>query len=112
MREIKRHVNVKGRNYSDEEILSVLNDLIKPECGVVTYNQRTEKYSLSSPFWEAFLRLRFALESQQKATAERDRNNIHLRLIDQTSLDADVEKQMLDLLQNLRTMQEKLRSYI
>lgn len=113
LREIKRLVNVKGRNYSDEEILSVLNDLIKPECGVVTYNQRTEKYSLSSPFWEAFLRLQFALESQQKATAERDRNNTHLRLIDQTSLDADVEKQMLDLLQNLRAMQEKLlKTYI
>lgn len=113
LREIKRFVNVKGRDYSDEEILLVLNDLIKPECGVVTYNQRTEKYSLSSPFWEAFLRLQFALESQQKSTAERDRNNTNLRLVDQTSRDADVEKQMLELLQSLRTMQEKLlKSYM
>lgn len=108
LREIKRHVNVRGRNYSEEEIRLALNELTKPECGVISYNQRTEKYSISSPFWEAFLRLQFALEQRQKETAMRDRNNTSLRLVNQTSRDADVEKQMLELLQNMRLMQETL----
>lgn len=101
-REIKRIVNQSRRSFSDEEINSKLVELCKPECGVIYFNPNTGNYALSSPFWQAFLRMQFALESAKKDKASRNKANKNLRLINQNDRDASVESLMLELLQKLK----------
>lgn len=100
-REIKRLVNLKGRTFTDEEILSTLNELQSPENEIIIYNPMTEKYRISSPFWLAFLRMQFAIEQKKKDEASHYKHNANLRLVDSTSKYADVENAMLELLKEL-----------
>ena len=101
-REIKKLVNQKGRSFTDEEIMITLEELQSPENAVIIYNQSTEKYRISSPFWLAFLRMQFALEQKKKDEALQNKRNVNLRLVDTSSRYADVERAMLELLISLK----------
>ena len=104
LREIKKLVNQEGRSFSDEDIMATLDELQSPENEIIIYNQSTEKYRISSPFWLAFLRLQFAIEQKKKDEASHNQRNNNLRLVDSSSRYADVERVMLDLLDKLRQM--------
>lgn len=100
-REIKKLVNQKGRSFTDEEIMITLEELQSPENEIIIYNQSTEKYKISSPFWLAFLRMQFAIEQKKKDEALQNKRNSNLRLVDISSRYADVERAMLELLNRL-----------
>ncbi len=102
LREISKIVNKSKRKYSDEEIRVKLNDLCKPELNVVYYNIVTENYSLGSPFWQAFLRMQFEIEYAKKQKANNNSRNQKLRLVNQDSRDAMVEKIMLEVIADYR----------
>lgn len=108
-REIKKLVNLNGRSFSDSEILATLDELQSPGNEVIIYNQSTEKYRISSPFWLAFLRMQFAIEQKQKAEASHNKRNNNLRLVDSSSRYADVENVMLELLKELSRKRKYLK---
>lgn len=57
--EIKRKVNSKNRNYSDEDIKKHLDLLVGTQYNVLYYNSNSGKYALYSPFWKSYLNIQF-----------------------------------------------------
>ena len=101
-REIKKIVNKSQQSFTDEEIKHKLGELSSPEYGVIYFNPITENYTLSSPFWKAFLRMQFAIEDAERNKANKNKANKNLKLIDQNDRDASVESLMLELLQRFK----------
>ena len=85
-----------------------LDELCSPEYGVLYYNSHSEKYYLSSPFWQAFLRMQFAYEDAEKRKAERNKNNHNLRIdyVDKNGKTAAVD---LLLLEYLKMLEERYK---
>lgn len=101
-KEIKRIVNSSRMTFTDEQIQGKLNELCTPDLSVLFYSSTSEKYSLSSPFWLAFLRLQFAQEDAEHQKAVNDKKFKQLRLVNQNDRDAYVEKLMIELIDQLR----------
>lgn len=94
-REIKRIVNSSKKSFTDNEIKAKLNELCSLELGVLFYSSSADKYMLASPYWQSFLRIQFAQEAAEKQRAKKKGN---LKLVDQNSRDAYVDKIMLELI--------------
>lgn len=104
-REIKKIINnSKKHTFTDDEIKESLNELSSPQFAVILYHIHSDKYSLASPFWEAFLRMQFALEQANKNKENKNKHNQNLKIkyINTEDINALVEERLLELLQNLR----------
>ena len=107
-REIKRYINnSKKHSFTDDEIKNSLTELSNPQFSVIIYNVSTEKYSLSSPFWEAFLKMQFAIEqaNKNKANQEKHNQNLNIKYINTNDINALVEEKLLELLQTLKDIE-------
>lgn len=106
--QIRSIVNKSKKHFSDEEILGKLDELCSPEYGVLYYNSHSDKYYLSSPFWQAFLRMQFAYEDAEKRKAEKNKNNHNLRIdyVDKNGKTATVD---LLLLEYLKMLEERYK---
>ena len=95
--EIKRIVNnnKSKKVFVDEEIKEKLHELCSPELGVLYYSSSADKYKLSSPYWQSFLRIQFALEASEQKNSKKRHN-----IIDKTSKDAYLDELMLELLKS------------
>ena len=94
-KEIKRIVNNTKKSFTDNEIKDKLNELCSPGLGVLFYSSSADKYMFASPYWQSFLRIQFAHEAAAKKRAKNKRN---LKIVDQNSRDAYVDKLMLELI--------------
>lgn len=102
--EIEKRVNFSGKGFSKEEIQSKLDELSNEQFKVLYRHTASGYYSISSPFWRAFLRMQFALEASAQENAKMNRNNhkkLRLTAIDQNSKDAVVDKMILDMLEKM-----------
>lgn len=102
IKEIKNKIYNYKKNlrFSKEELLSELEMLCSPQFNVVTYNSRINKYSLSSPFWNIFLKLKYYKENPKIHNYTPDKKP-SVQLININDRDALVEKQILELLKKL-----------
>jgi hypothetical protein len=73
--EIKQNIP-NGKRPNDEELSHFLEQLGSAEFKeIVRLDRSSKKYSIASPFFKAFLKMKFALEkSEQKETMHRKRN--------------------------------------
>ena len=97
--EIKRIVNQSKKHFTDDEIREKLTELCTYGLGVLFYSSSSDKYMLASPYWQSFLRIQFAQEAAEKQNAKKKRN---LKLVDQNSRDAYVDRLMLELLRRYK----------
>lgn len=102
LNEINRKIskNKKSLTFTEDNVLSTLDMLCSPQFNVVTYNSRTNKYSLSSPFWNVFLKLQYYKENPNIHTYTPNQKP-SIQLINIKERDALVEKQILELLKKL-----------
>lgn len=69
--EIQRIVNKSKRFYTEDQIKAKLEELCSMGLGVLFYSSSADKYMLSSPYWESFLRIQFELESAEQKSAKK-----------------------------------------
>lgn len=73
--EIKNKIP-KNKRIADEEMLTFLSQLQLPEYKeILRYDRSSQKYSLASPFFKAFLKMKFALEKTEHSNAIKTSDN-------------------------------------
>lgn len=100
--EIKARVNKRKRNYSEDDINTKLQELSSLKYNIIRYDPNSDKFSISTPFWGAFLKMQFAIEEAERNKAQKDRFNPNLILKDQNDIDADLYNLILKQLEILR----------
>lgn len=100
--EIKSRVCGNKRLFTDDEILKKIEELSSPQYNIVRFDSNSNKYSISTPFWGAFLKMQLAIENANNTKARRNRNNKNLILKNQDDIDADVYSALLKQLEFLR----------
>ena len=108
--DICRRVNSERPRFSKEDIANKLEELMSPGFNIIYYNNNSEKYALSTPFWHRFLRLQFSIESSTTKLNKKNKRNTHLKLIASDGKYKIVDESMFDLLEKLKlleTQQEK-----
>ena len=65
-----------------------LLELSSGQNNILRYDSNSGKYSISSPFWGAFLKMQIAIEEANQAKAEKDKRNMNLLLENQDDADA------------------------
>lgn len=101
--EIKTRINRKGRDYSDENLQNKLQELISPQCNIVRQNIDSDKYFISTPFWEAFLKMQLALENNNSKKAHKARKQ-QILLKNVQDVDTDLVKLYMDFLKNYKLL--------
>lgn len=99
--EVKKIVNSRNRNFSDDDIKAKLDELSSAAFGIIYFNSNSEKYSLTSPFWHRFLVLQFSIERSANTKKKINNQNPHLTLVNQNSRDSIVDNLMLNLIEDL-----------
>lgn len=100
--EIKSRVCGKNRLFTDDEISQKLEELASPQYNIVRFDSNSNKYSISTPFWGAFLKMQLAIENANNTKAKRNRKNKNLILKNQDDIDADVYSVLLNQLELFR----------
>lgn len=100
--EIKSRVCANNRVFSDDEILKKIEELSSPQYNIVRFDSNSNKYSISTPFWGAFLKMQLAIENANNTKARRNRKNKNLILKNQDDIDADVYSALLKQLESFR----------
>lgn len=69
LKDIINKVNPPHReNQFLEEVIShKLREFSEPPFSIIYYNQKTDKYALSTPFWHRFLRVQFSIEKEKNS---------------------------------------------
>lgn len=101
--EIKTRINYKGRNYSDEDIENKLQELKSPQCNIVRQNTDSGKYFISTPFWEAFLKMQLALEKNNSNKAHKERKQQFL-FKNVQDIDTDIFKLYMEFMKNYKLL--------
>lgn len=99
--EVKKIVNSRNRNFSDDDIKAKLDELSSAAFGIIYFNSNSEKYSLTSPFWHRFLVIQFSIEKSANTKKKKNSQNPHLTLVNQNSRDSIVDNLMLNLIEDL-----------
>lgn len=106
--EIKSRINNKRHSFEDEAIILELKNLSNEAVGILRYNSNSEKYSISTPFWGAFLKMQLAIEQAEHDKRRKNKRNKNLIIKNQSDIDADVYDILLRQLELLRSMNHKL----
>lgn len=100
--EIKSRINTKNHSFPDVDIISELNKLSEETVGILRYNSNSEKYSIATPFWGAFLKMQLAIEQAEHDKRRKNKRNKNLILKNQDDIDADVYDLLLQQLKLLK----------
>lgn len=103
--EICRRVNSGKATFCKEDIISKLEEFMSPSFNIIYYNNNSEKYALSTPFWHRFLRLQFSIESSETKLNKKNKRNLHLQLIASDVKYQIVDKSMFELLEKLKVLE-------
>lgn len=101
--EIKSRINTNRHSFKDDEIIQELKALSDEIVGILRFNSNSEKYSISTPFWGAFLKMQLAIEKAELTKRKKNKLNKNLLLKNQDDIDADVYDVLLRQFELLRT---------
>lgn len=108
VQEIKSRINNKRHFFEDDDIIAELRNLSNDTVGILRYNSNSEKYSISTPFWGAFLKMQLAIEQAEHAKRKKNKHNKNLIIKNQSDIDADVYDLLLRQLELLRSTKHRL----
>lgn len=91
---ISKRVNTQEHPFSENEITLKLAELCTAEIGILRSNFNSAMFSVSDPFWGAFIKMRIAKEQADKAKAYKNSGNRNLQLQNQN----DIEAMLLQIL--------------
>lgn len=95
-RTICRRVNNEKHSFTENQVALKLAELSTPEIGILRNHYNGSKYSISDPFWGAFIKLRIAKEQRDNAKALADEHNTNLLLQNQNDIEAMLLKILLE----------------
>jgi len=96
LKKITRTVNTKDHPFTENQIVLKLAELSSTDVGIIRRNYNGAAYSISDPFWGAFIKMRIAKENADKAKAYHNRNNLNLQLQNQNDIEAMLLQILLD----------------
>lgn len=102
-KKIKKIVCNKNHTFTDDEINAKLIELSSNQNNILRFDPNSETYSISSPFWGAFLKMQYAIEEANKAKIAKDRNNPNLLLENQNDYDSVLLQILLKKIENLNS---------
>ena len=100
--DIKHRINNRRHSFEENEIIKELQNLSEETIGILRYDSSTEKYSISTPFWGAFLKMQLAIDQAEHAKRKKNKHNRNLIIKNQNDIDADVYDILLKQLEILR----------
>lgn len=103
VQEIKSRINNKRHSFEEDAIIAELKNLSDETVGILRYNSNSEKYSISTPFWGAFLKMQLAIEQAEHIKRKKNKRNKNLIIKNQNDIDADVYDILLRQLEILRS---------
>lgn len=94
LKSISKKVNTWDNSITDNEIALKLAELSTAEVGIIRSDLNGSMFTISDPFWGAFIKMRIAQEQADRAKAFKDSNNRNLQLQNQN----DIEAMLLQIL--------------
>lgn len=89
--------NHKHKRFLESQVVEKLQELSLPEVGIVKFDQNADKYSLSSPFWGAFIKMQQRLEYTKSKKKQ-------ILIENQQGFDAVLHNMILQELQRIKQM--------
>lgn len=90
--------NHKNKRFSHNQIYEKLQELSLPEIGIVKYDANSDKYSLASPFWGAFIKM------QQRVEYNKKQKKRKILIEDQQGIDAILHNLLLQEIERIQRM--------
>lgn len=106
--EIRNGVCQKKRSYTDEEIMRELDELSSAAVNIIRYDNNSDLYSISTPFWGAFLKMQIAIEKANHSNIKNKRKKLILK--NQNDIDADVYNVLLERIEEFKRLMAEVRS--
>ena len=94
LKQIGKKVNTQDHPFADNEIALKLAELSTAEVGILRSDLNGSMFTVSDPFWGAFIKMRIAKEQADRSKAYKDSTNRNLQLQNQN----DVEAMLLQIL--------------
>ena len=85
---ICRRVNTADHPFAENDIALKLAELSTAEVGILRSDFNASSFTVSDPFWGAFIKMRIAQEQTERAKAIKDSTNMNLRLQNQNDIEA------------------------
>lgn len=100
---LRDRINPKNKKISDSDIQNALEDLLQPPYGIIRFDEDSEKYSFSTPFWKAFIRIQMDIE-QAEVNQKKKRSNA--LLLDQNNFESMALNILLERIRALQKLSE------
>lgn len=100
---LRDRINPKNKKISDSDIQNALEDLQQPPYGIIRFDEDSEKYSFSTPFWKAFIRIQMDIE-QAEVNQKKKRSNA--LLLDQNNFESMALNILLERIRALQKLSE------
>lgn len=91
--------NHKHKQFTRTQVIEKLRELSLPEIGIVKYDDNADKYSLSSPFWGAFIKMQQRLEFNKSQKKKKP-----LMIENQQGIEAILHNMILQELNRIQNM--------
>ena len=98
---LRDRINPKKKKISDSDIQNALEDLLKPPYGIIRFDEDSEKYSFSTPFWKAFIRIQMDIEQAEVNQKKKRANALLLDQNNFVSMALNILLERIKVLQNL-----------
>ena len=108
--EIQNRVCQKQRSYTDEEIMKELEELSSATVNIIRYDNNSDSYSISTPFWGAFLKMQIAIEDANRNNNKNKNKRKKLILKNQNDIDADVYNVLLERMEEFKRLMTEARN--
>lgn len=82
---LRKRINPKTKEITDSDILNALDDLQKPPYSIIRFDEDAKKYSFSTPFWKAFIRIQMDIEQAEVSNKKKINNAL---LMDQNNFES------------------------
>ena len=100
---LRDRINPKKKKISDSDIQNALEDLLKPPYGIIRFDEDSEKYSFSTPFWKAFIRIQMDIE---QAEVNQKKKRANALLLDQNNFESMALNILLERIKVLQKLSE------
>lgn len=100
---LRDKISPKKTRISDADIQKALEDLQKPPFRIIRFDEDSEKYSFSTPFWKAFIRIQMDIE---QAEVNKKKNRSNALLLDQNNFESMTLKILFDRIYQLQRLSD------
>lgn len=94
-KDLVQRINPKHQSISKDEIQQALIELQSHPYYIIRYDEYTDSFSFSTPFWSAFIRIQLESEQAEKNKNQKKKKNAYL--VNQDTFEAMTIRQIIDI---------------